>query len=30
MDLATLFLMIIIGGVFFFLFFKFTDILDKI
>ncbi len=30
MDITTLILMILIAGVFFFLFFKFTDIIDKI
>jgi hypothetical protein len=30
MDLVTLFIMILIGGVFFYLFFKFTDLVDKI
>lgn len=30
MDLTTLILMIITGAVFFWLFFKFTDVIDKI
>jgi len=30
MDIITLILMVLTAGVFFFLFFKFTDIIDKI